>query len=305
MASFASRACALEECHVESLRSRGYAVVDGFLGDEWSKALRTACVAANEKGDLSQHYFKFGNELYAKPNIFELDLHDEAKLKKSSELVYLFEEGGPKFVRRARAALPFLNLDDAPPAIKLQFNAGSKACFPAHYDNNGRPSKRKLTCVVYLNPSWTEGHGGEIVLFPFLGDAVVVPPKMDRAVLFVSDLILHRVMPSAAPRYCFTVWIDGVDVNSDADALLTRDKLRFTSFDNAEAFFAASPLQRTISRAVYDDVYEKSLIECVGGTKGEAPMLAQHRAAVSTLMRSLKPLIVEFRRRRKGKKDVV
>ena len=101
-------------------------------------------------------------------------------------------------------------------------------------------------------------------------------------------------MPSAAPRYCFTIWIDGIGVNSDDDVLLTRDKLRFTSFDDAEAFFAASPLQRTISRAVYDDAYEKSLIECVGGTASLSPMLAQHRATVASLLRSLRPLIEEL-----------
>ena len=119
-----ARACTISSSHVDSLRSRGYAIVDGFLGEEWSSALRAACIEANERGDLSQHHFRFGKELHPKPNIFELDLHDEAKRTKCKELVYLFDQGGPEFVKYAQAELPFLNLDDAPSAIKLQFNAG-------------------------------------------------------------------------------------------------------------------------------------------------------------------------------------
>ena len=50
-------------------------------------------------------------------------------------------------------------------------------------------------------------------------------------------MLLHRVLPSTKERYCFTIWVDGLNVNKDEDVLLTRDKLRFTSWEEAEKSF--------------------------------------------------------------------
>ena len=76
------------------------------------------------------------------------------------------------------------------------------------------------------------------------------------------------------------------------------DHLKFTSFDQAEAFFQNSPLQRVISRAVYNDEYKESLIQCVGGTAGEKIMVMHHEMNVQNIYRKLQPLIDEFRRRK-------
>lgn len=60
--------------------------------------------------------------------------------------------------------------------------AGSGGCFPLHYDNPGAPNKRALTCLLYLNPAWKEGDGGEVCLVPFLKKEIVIPPLLDRLV---------------------------------------------------------------------------------------------------------------------------
>jgi Rps23 Pro-64 3,4-dihydroxylase Tpa1-like proline 4-hydroxylase len=57
-------------------------------------------------------------------------------------------------------------------ALKAQRNGGYGACFPWHYDNPGRPNQRAITCVLYLNPWWKEGDGGEMVFMPFLQEKV-------------------------------------------------------------------------------------------------------------------------------------
>ena len=87
-------------------------------------------------------------------------------------------------------------------------------------------------------------------------------------------------------------------VNGKDDVFLSRDHLKFSSFDEAELFFATSPLQRVISRAVYDEEYVASLVECLGGTEGERSMICQHRASVQSLVGKLRPLIEEFQRRK-------
>ena len=39
-------------------------------------------------------------------------------------------------------------------ALKVQRNGGGGGSFACHYDNPGRPNKRRLTCLLYLNPQW-------------------------------------------------------------------------------------------------------------------------------------------------------
>jgi hypothetical protein len=250
-------------------------------------------------GMFSPHKFRFAGKIFGKPNIYEIDLHDASKRERVPALQHIFHVLGPAVVQAAHAALPSLDLDPtAPSAIKLQLNAGGS--FPCHYDNPGPPNKRRLTCLVYLNPQWQVGDGGEMELMPFLENQVNIPPLLDRLVVFRSDLVLHAVAPwrgpaSKPPRLCFTVWIDG---KTQGESKLTRDHLKFTAWNEAETFFRGSTLQRCISRAVYKEEYEQTLLRCVGGTPAEAPMLVQHRAHVKALNAQLRPLIEQLRKRK-------
>ena len=111
------------------------------------------------------------------------------------------------------------------------------ARYPCHIDNpvGNCEDVRKLTAILYLNPDWIEGDGGEIRLF--LKDENVTVKKMDlspiggRLLLFWSDEIPHEVLPTSAleltsanasdetsednakvlysdsDRYALTVWI--------------------------------------------------------------------------------------------------
>lgn len=173
----------------------------------------------------------------------------------------------------------------------------------------GPPNKRFLTCVVYLNPSWSEGDGGEIVLWPFLGEQIIIPPLHQRAVLFYSDCMLHKVLPlqKNKRRVCFTIWCNGLNVNANDDVALSKDHLQFTSYDQAQIFFASSPLQRVISRAVYSEEYLESLLQCLGLLENDRvnkdkrkKLTLQHESSISDITSKLKPLIEEFRKRKKA-----
>lgn len=215
-----------------------------------------------------------------KPHIFESDLHDTAARAASPHFRRLFDSDA--LVARLNELAPALQLGlgSANRTIKLQHNTGGGA-FPWHYDNPARPNKRsvgqggsslsalhglllsvqppkttnrRVTYLVYLNPDWKEGDGGEVALLPFLGKQVVVPPLFNRVVMFLSDRMLHRVLPASgwsgwgvcvpffpsrrppsppryccccccslslptpyiriAPRFCFTIWIDSDEVCS-------------------------------------------------------------------------------------------
>ena len=93
-------------------------------------------------------------------------------------------------------------------AVKLQYNAGAGGCFPMHFDSDQELDPRVLTAVVYLNAEWQDADGGLLKLYPsFNGEeAITVQPIADRMALFSSPHMLHRVLPSAANRFCFSIW---------------------------------------------------------------------------------------------------
>lgn len=148
------------------------------------------------------------------------------------------------------------------------------------------------------------------MLLPFLDKPIVIPPLHRRAVLFYSDCILHKVLPSNKRRMCFTMWCNGSNVNDKHDVMLSKDHLQFTSYDKAQLFFSSSPLQRVISRAIYSEEYIESLLLCLitsdakeGIRSGidedrKYELTNQHESNVMAITTKLRPLIEEFRRRK-------
>lgn len=281
--------------HSELLQERGWVVVDHFFPENVAHSLREEADEASKAGKLSQHRFQFGTGTFEKPHIFEADLHDEAlqpHLPGFTEL--LFDDC---LAKHLNTLLPRLQLQEGPKAktLKLQRNAGKGGCFPCHYDNSGPPSKRGITCLVYLNPDWKEGDGGELVLHPFLQAEVVIAPLLGRAIFFKSDLLLHSVRPAMAERYCFTIWLDSTATNHSEDCNLTVKALQAAP-ENVE-FFKRSPLQRAVSRAVYAEEYEESLLACMSGTTGCREMLEGHQKHVASQLdhSQLKPFLEYLR----------
>lgn len=241
-----------------ALAEKGYVVVDGMFGEAWATAFREEILWLHSQGIMRPNETQFQDvhrrevKRFTKPNIFELDLHHAAARRlvpAFSDLFSRFQAPHADLVRALHAHAPSLQLLEgaASTTIKLQYNQGSGGCFPLHYDNPGRPNKRKITCLVYLNPAWKEGDGGELELVPFCGRKVVVPPLHDRVVLFHSDRVLHRVLPARVPRCCFTIWLDGAGTNTDDDVLLRHRHLSLGEgaggVADAVQFFRGSGLQ--------------------------------------------------------------
>jgi hypothetical protein len=244
------------------------AAADGFYKD---------VARCHREGHTSPNKVQFltssGSIEVTKPGIFECDVHTPERRRAYPWFSTLFEGGeirrlGGMFNDVLKGA--DLALTAADPAavvsstvtVKMQVNEGG--AFPWHYDNPARPNKRKLTMAVYLTPQWHEGDGGELQLWPFLADAPIsVPPLLNTVVLFRSDLILHRVCKklgdaSSQRRYCFTIWFDSTSVNSDEDVHLRAKHLTAGFIPTLKS----SPVQRSLSRIVYDAEYRTSLADC-------------------------------------------
>ena len=275
-----------------NLRAHGYAMIDGAFGEHARHLLEEAQGLSEHPQGFIPHTFRFGAYTLTKPSIYEADLIDPRltkgpPLKKFKEL---FESGA--LAAAFNDKMPELSLEEGTKGatLKIQKNTGGGGCFPLHFDNPGPPNKRKLTCLLYLNESWSEGDGGELELRPLFSEPIVLAPLLDRFVVFYSDRCLHRVRPANAPRFCFTIWIDGANVNSPDEVNLKARHLSLGD-DEARALLASSPLQRVVSRALFDDDYRQSLIECLAvpegaGERGEkvsSAMLAEHAAHVKGL----------------------
>lgn len=262
----------------EPLLSQGWAVSDDAVPDDVAAELHAAMCELQRCGALRQHRFGFKAsasappQIFTKPHIFEAELDDAAVGRAAPRLAALFER--LSLPSAARVAFPELQLLAAPSSsetpgpssdgvtVKLQCNVGSGGCFPVHYDNAGPPSRRRLTCLLYLNPEWKEGDGGEIQLLPWLSAPVTVAPVHARLVLFLSDTVAHCVLPSHAERrLCCTVWLDGLHTNGAGSLSLRFDP----SAHDADALcreLTSQPAQRVLSRAVYDEEYAASRRVC-------------------------------------------
>ncbi|TYZ57589.1 hypothetical protein PybrP1_013210 [[Pythium] brassicae (nom. inval.)] len=281
-----------------ALQEQGYVVLDDCFGHGWAGALLDEMKWLHARGHFKPNKTQFALTQhqqqrvvqFVKPHIFEVDLHDarlRAKVPEldalfhSTELLQVFSQHMPEYD---------LQFSTAGRTLKLQRNAGHGGCFPCHYDNPGKPNARKLTCLLYLNDAWVPGDGGEVQLLPFLKAPVTVAPRMDRMVIFMSDWMLHRVLPSRAERYCLTVWLDGgaQAVNTAADT-----QLRLSPSDMADWFgflerLRKSPVQRLLSRGVYADEYLESLTQCMqhAGNAGFVEMLKSHETHLAQLARN-------------------
>ncbi|KAK9805616.1 hypothetical protein WJX72_007982 [[Myrmecia] bisecta] len=192
--------------------------------------------------------------------------------------------------------MPQLRLDSQ--AIKLQVNQGNGACFPLHYDSDEQLDGRKVTAIMYLNPDWEPSHGGQLRLYPFPGPPVDVAPVNDRLLLFSACRMLHRVMPSAVERVCFTTWLSqarrpaGIAAASPislsqlvqgADPAGDNRKLAQRLLGHPEA-------RRYVAKACYQEAWADSIAESHPDTAARAEALRTFWQDVWLIRRALSGL---------------
>lgn len=69
-------------------------------------------------------------------------------------------------------------------------------------------TQRRVTAIVYLNPDWVPGDGGELRIFGRNGDPDQdVQPIATRMVVFLSGVVDHAVIAASQDRYALTAWI--------------------------------------------------------------------------------------------------
>lgn len=95
--------------------------------------------------------------------------------------------------------------------------------YQRHKDQFQGDTSRQVSFILYLNPTWSEADGGELVIFnekrPEEIDRIFLPAQ-GRLVVFLSESIEHEVRPTRKKRYSLTGWMRTAQVQKDPLAIL-------------------------------------------------------------------------------------
>jgi len=80
--------------------------------------------------------------------------------------------------------------------------------YKRHLDAFKGETNRVLSIVVYLNSGWTQGDGGELVMYKNQHDleGISVAPQQGTLVAFLSEEFPHEVLPTKRDRYSIAGW---------------------------------------------------------------------------------------------------
>ena len=232
------------------LRKRGYAIIDNFLGEDFANIYRNECEKCYERGEMvlsqSTRWDSSSSSvlIYDKKNVLSTQLNGGEQYDKSPRLheyiVALIQSIAPAINER----FPQAKLNPQLATNKLAVCLGDGSCYDKHFDNGGNDDLRKLTVLLYLNPSWREELGGHFRMY--LPDDYEdtendskeirtdmdgfyyrdIEPKHDRLLVFWSDRSVHSVLETKViqgpedHRYALTVWI----LSSDPHAIVNDSK---------------------------------------------------------------------------------
>ena len=79
--------------------------------------------------------------------------------------------------------------------------------YEKHLDAFRGEKNRVVTTVYYLNDNWSEGDGGELVVYDENDKELAqVMPHANTLVVFMSEKFPHEVLPAKAKRYSIAGW---------------------------------------------------------------------------------------------------
>ena len=188
----------------DGLASHGYALADGFVDLPTAEAVLGELLAFRD----ADEFFRAG--------VGRAEQHQIDGSVRGDYIRWIQEppagEATGRVTAKLRALMAFLNRDLF---LSLRDFEAHYAHYPPgafyekHLDRFKDSSHRMISFVLYLNPHWSPGDGGELAIFSPESDALLVeiPPKMGRLAVFRSELIPHAVLPTAVDRYAITGWM--------------------------------------------------------------------------------------------------
>lgn len=183
----------------------GWAAMPDCLGVGGSLRLRKECEVACENGDFRRAGVGRGETLEIREDI----RRDQVMWLQPGEFseeqeIYL------AWLETLRLALNqrfFLGLFEFEGHFAI-YPEG--AFYKPHLDRHAGTSDRIVTTILYLNPDWQPGDGGELKLWTTVGEKagefIIIEPRMGTLVCFLAGDFWHEVLPAKKIRMSITGW---------------------------------------------------------------------------------------------------
>jgi SM-20-related protein len=184
----------------EALRRRGYAVVPSALPPGLADALFTHLKSL---GDGAFHAAGIGRQDDHQLNPFVRQ--DAVRWLDAAHPVPAAYLAWAESLRLGLNRRLFLGLFDYEAHYAFYPPGGF---YRRHLDAFRGRTNRVVTTVLYLNPNWQPGHGGELVLYAPDDDGVLetVAPAYGTLVVFLSEDFPHQVLPTRRARHSIAGW---------------------------------------------------------------------------------------------------
>jgi SM-20-related protein len=183
----------------------GWAAMPGYLGDADSLRLSTECSEASDRGGFKRAGVGRGLDLQVREDIrgdHVMWLQTDAA--SVEQVIYLAKL---ELLRLALNQRFFLGLFEYEGHFAI-YPEG--AFYKAHLDRHAGTSDRIVTTILYLNPDWQPGDGGELKLWTTSGDKAgvftLIEPRLGTLVCFMAGDFWHEVLPARKPRLSITGW---------------------------------------------------------------------------------------------------
>jgi hypoxia-inducible factor (prolyl hydroxylase) len=206
---------------VRQLNKNNYCVLDGFLGEAALLELRGEIQSLHENGTMKSGVLAGGTTGKNLSYVHEKVRGDLVHWMNPTD--HGFKQM-PIYMKKVDTLISELGQwDDSLTDIRNRSKAmvtvypGGGAHYVKHCDNHCHSGDgdncngRRLTTIIYLNPDWQPGDGGELNIYhpaPRHDEIKqVVSPLGDRIVIFWSDYrVPHEVTHSKVARYAVTLW---------------------------------------------------------------------------------------------------
>lgn len=202
------------ETMIDTLASQAYCVIDDFLPDDLTAALRAIALERQQQGRM--HQAGTGQSAITNLNIRGDQIawleNDDAHPAIQHYLALLQE------VQQATNRHLMMGLAQFETHFAI-YPAGSGG-YATHIDQfrnhkeQPTPGARTLTSIIYLNDHWPEEAGGALRLYLDEHDQTPaaearhldIAPLGGRLVLFLAARFWHEVLPARLPRVSVTGW---------------------------------------------------------------------------------------------------
>lgn len=192
------------EALFQSLEQNGWAFADGILPKNLAQELFSECQKSWDEGLFHEAHIGRGQDKSRKAEI-----RGDSILWLNSEQT---DSASQRFLHWAADLRQELNQRYF---LGLRSEEFHFARYPVgkgyqkHIDQHRGTSARKISLVLYLNPTWEPQDGGELCIYSAENETQELQkilPRSGRLVLFRSDLIPHEVLPCFQTRWSLTGW---------------------------------------------------------------------------------------------------